>query len=187
MARMNITVDLDHLAAELARNWWALLLRGILAIAFALLTWVQPAISITAMIWVFGAYVLADGLLGIWAAIQRREHRWALLLWGIASVAAGVGAFLMPGITALALLYLIAAWACVIGVMQIVAAVELRRVIANEWWLILAGVLSVAFGVLLLVWPLPGTLAIAWLIAAYVFVLGALLVLVALRLRKLAR
>lgn len=190
MEQTQIRIDTDRLAASLARNWWALLLRGLLAIAFAVLTWLQPTLSITAMVLVFGAWVLVEGLLGIWAAWVTRgsgSRSWLLLLWGLASVVAGVVTLAVPGITALALLYFIAAWACVTGVLQVLAAVRLRKVINNEWWLVLAGVLSLLLGILLFASPFSGALALAWLIATYAFVLGVLLVLLSLRLRRLRR
>lgn len=187
MEHAHLHIDADRLVASLARNWWALLLRGLLAIAFAILTWLQPALSITAMVLVFGAWVLVEGLLGIWAAWITRgsgKRSWLLLLWGLASIVAGLATLLMPGITALVLLYFIAAWACVTGVLQVAAAVRLRKVIDHEWWLILAGVLSLLFGVLLFASPFSGALAIAWLIATYAFILGVLLILLSLRLRR---
>lgn len=179
-----------HLSAALARNWWALLLRGLAAIAFALLTWFQPGISIAAMVLVFGIYVLADGVLGIWSALASRQnnrHWWVLLLWGVASVAVGALTFVMPSITTLVLLYYIAAWAVVTGVLQIVAAIRLRQEIQGEWLMALGGVASLVFGVLLMAQPGAGALAVAWMIAAYAFVLGVLLVLLAFKVRKLAR
>ena len=185
-----IRIDVDRLVAGLARHWWALLLRGLLALAFAVFTWLQPALSITAMVLVFGAWVLVEGLLGIWAAWTARgsgSRSWLLLLWGLVSVIAGLLTLAMPGVTAIVLLYFIAAWACVTGVLQVLAAIRLRKFINNEWWLILAGVLSLLFGVLLFASPFSGALAIAWLIASYAFILGVLLVLLSLRLRRLRR
>ena len=181
---MNI-VD-GRLAGILSRNWWALLLRGLAAIAFGVLTWARPAISLAALVLLFGVYALVDGVLGIWTALSgRREHDdwWVLLLWGLLGIGVGILTLFEPGITALALLFYIAAWAIATGVLEIVAAVRLRNVIKGEWWLILGGLASVIFGVLLLAHPGTGALAVLWLIAAYAVVFGVMLVILSFRVR----
>lgn len=175
-----------HLGAVLSRTWWLLLLRGLFAIAFGALLWTQPGISLTALIIVFGAYVLADGLLGIWAAISARDQSddwWVMLLWGFVGVGVGILSFVAPGITALALLFYIAAWAIATGVLQIMAAIRLRKVIDNEWWLILGGLLSVTFGVLLMARPGAGALGLLWLIGTYAIIFGVAIVLLAFKVR----
>ena len=180
----------QNLAAALGRNWWLLLVRGLVAIVFALLTWAQPGVSLAALVLVFGIYVLADGLLGVWSAIAKRRdnrHWWVLLLWGLVGIVVGVMTFIMPGITGLVLLMYIAAWAMITGVLQIVAAIRLRKEIKGEWLLILSGLVSVAFGVLLFLQPGAGALAVAWIIAAYAFIFGVLMVLLAFKVRKLGR
>ena len=180
----------QNLAAALGRNWWLLLLRGLVAIVFALLTWAQPGVSLAALVLVFGIYVLADGLLGVWSAIAKRRdnrHWWLLLLWGLVGIVVGVMTFIMPGITGLVLLMYIAAWAVITGVLQIVAAIRLRKEIKGEWLMILSGLVSVAFGVLLFLQPGAGALAVAWMIAAYAFIFGVLMVLLAFKVRKLGR
>ena len=180
----------QNLAAALGRNWWLLLVRGLVAIAFALLTWAQPGVSLAALVLVFGIYVLADGLLGVWSAIAKRRdnrHWWLLLLWGLVGIVVGVMTFIMPGITGLVLLMYIAAWAMITGVLQIVAAIRLRKEIKGEWLMILSGLVSVAFGVLLFLQPGAGALAVAWIIAAYAFIFGVLMVLLAFKVRKLGR
>ena len=180
----------QNLAAALGRNWWLLLVRGLVAIVFALLTWAQPGVSLAALVLVFGIYVLADGLLGVWSAIAKRRdnrHWWLLLLWGLVGIVVGVMTFIMPGITGLVLLMYIAAWAVITGVLQIVAAIRLRKEIKGEWLMILSGLVSVAFGVLLFLQPGAGALAVAWIIAAYAFIFGVLLVLLAFKVRKLGR
>lgn len=185
-----VRLPASDLATALARNWWVLLLRGIVAIIFAVLTWMQPAISLAALVLVFGIYVLADGVLGIWAAFSgRRENRhwWVLLLWGLVSVAVGVLTFVNPAITGLVLLMYIAAWAIITGVLQIVAAIRLRKEIQGEWLMGLSGLLSIVFGGLLVARPGAGALAVAWIIAAYAFIFGVLLVLLAFKVRKLGR
>ena len=180
----------QNLAAALGRNWWLLLLRGLVAIVFALLTWAQPGVSLAALVLVLGIYVLADGLLGVWSAIAKRRdnrHWWLLLLWGLVGIVVGVMTFIMPGITGLVLLMYIAAWAVITGVLQIVAAIRLRKEIKGEWLMILSGLVSVAFGVLLFLQPGAGALAVAWIIAAYAFIFGVLMVLLAFKVRKLGR
>ena len=180
----------QNLAAALGRNWWLLLLRGLVAIVFALLTWAQPGVSLAALVLVFGIYVLADGLLGVWSAIAKRRdnrHWWLLLLWGLVGIVVGVMTFIMPGITGLVLLMYIAAWAVITGVLQIVAAIRLRKEIKGEWLMILSGLVSVAFGVLLFLQPGAGALAVAWIIAAYAFIFGVLLMMLAFKVRKLGR
>jgi uncharacterized membrane protein HdeD (DUF308 family) len=174
----------------LARNWWVLALRGGIAILFGLLTILNPAISLAALILLFGAYALADGVFSIIAAITRRrnEPRWAaLLVSGILGILIGLATFLMPGVTALVLLYFIAAWAVVRGIFEIIAAIQLRRVIDGEFWLILAGVLSVAFGVLMFLFPGAGALALLLWIGVFAIVFGVVLFALAFRLRGWGR
>jgi uncharacterized membrane protein HdeD (DUF308 family) len=177
---------MSQLATIFARHWWVLLLRGLIAIAFGILAWLQPAITLTALVLLFGAYVLVDGILGAWTAIVGRrdhEHWWVLLLWGLVGIAVGIVTFRAPGVTTLALLFYIAIWAIATGVLEIVAAVRLRKEISGEWLLALGGLVSVAFGILLMTQPDTGALALIWLIATYAVVFGMLLVLLAFRVR----
>ena len=172
----------------LARNWWVLALRGLVAIVFGLLAFLWPGITLWALILLFGAYMLLDGVFAIVAGVRAagNEARWWLLLVeGILGVLAGIVAFLWPGLTALALLYFIAAWAIVTGIFEIVGAIRLRREIEGEWALILGGALSVLFGVLLIAIPAPaGILSLVWLIGAYAVAFGVLLLILAFRLRN---
>lgn len=177
-------------ASILTRSWWLLLLRGLLAIAFGVLTWFQPAISLAALVLLFGAYALTDGILGVWAAFAGRgihEHWWVLLLAGLLGIGAGILTFFAPDITALALLFYIAIWAIATGVLQIVAAIRLRKEISGEWLMILAGLASLAFGVLLVLQPGPGALAVLWLIATYAIIYGGLLVVLAFKARRFGK
>ena len=174
----------------LARNWWLVALRGVAALVFGLLTLFNPALSLTALILLFGAYALAYGVFTVVAAIagHRDEPRWvALLIGGLLSVALGVLTFVMPDVTTVALLYLIAAWAIATGVAEIVTAIRLRKVITGEWLLVLAGVLSVAFGVALVLFPGAGALAVTLWIGAYATVCGVLLIALGFRLRSWGR
>ena len=176
-------VDVD----SLSRNWWAVSLRGLAGILFGIITFIAPGISLAALVLLFGAYAFADGVLAIVTAIRRRGNdRWGmLLLEGLVGVAAGVLTLLWPGITALALLYVIAAWALVTGGFEIAAAIRLRKVITGEWILALSGILSMALGVLLIVAPGPGALAVVIWIGAYAFVFGVLLFALGLRIKGL--
>src|ERR671921_1059528 len=172
----------------ISRNWWLLALRGLAAMVFGVLAFVWPGITLWALVLLFGAYMLVDGIFAIVAAVRAagREARWWLLLIeGVLGVLAGLVAALWPGLSALALLYFIAAWAIVTGIFEIVGAIRLRREIEGEWALILGGALSVLFGVLLIVIPAPaGILSLVWLIGAYAVAFGVLLLILAFRLRN---
>jgi uncharacterized membrane protein HdeD (DUF308 family) len=171
-------------------SWWALLLRGIVAIAFGVLAFVWPGITLTVLVLLWGAYALVDGAFSVAAGVRahgENKRWWVLLLEGILGVAAGIVAFVIPGITALVLLLLIAAWAIVTGVFEIVAAIQMRKYIKGEWLLILAGIASVVFGVLLFINPAAGALAVVWLIGAYAIVFGILLIALSLRLHGMVR
>jgi uncharacterized membrane protein HdeD (DUF308 family) len=174
----------------LMRNWWAIALRGVAALVFGLLTIFYPGISLTVLVLFFGAYALINGLFVIVeaAANRRGEPHWlSLLVGGVLGVAIGIITFFLPALTGLALLYLIAAWAIITGIAEIAAAIRLRRAITNEWMLALAGVLSVAIGVALFVFPGAGALAVALWIGAYAIVFGILLIALAVRLRGRGR
>ena len=178
-------VDVD----TLSRNWWIVLLRGLAGICFGIITFIAPAISLAILVLVWGAYALADGILALVTAIRRRgEDRWWLFfVEGSVGIAAGVLTLIWPGLTAIALLYLIAAWAIVTGALEIAAAIRLRKVIANEWLLALSGIASLGFGILLIVFPGAGALTVVIWIGAYALVFGALVVALAFRLRSLGR
>lgn len=172
-----------------ARNWWAVLLRGLLGMAFGLFALVLPAAAFAVLVLTWGAYVLVDGLFNIVTALRdARGERgwWALLLSGVAGVLAGLAAFIVPALTALVLLYVIAAWAILTGVLELTAAIRLRRQLTGEWLMALSGALSIAFGVLIMVAPLAGALAVVFLIGGYAFVSGVVLLALSLRLRRAA-
>ncbi|MFO1362234.1 MAG: HdeD family acid-resistance protein [Burkholderiales bacterium] len=180
----------ERISTVLSRSWWLLLLKGIIAILFGILTYFQPGLSLATLVLLFGAFALADGAIGVWQALGARKDRenwWVLLLGGLLGIGVGVLTLFHPGVTALALLFYIAIWAVATGVLEIVAAIRLRKEIEGEWLLGLAGLASVAFGVLLVLQPAAGALAVLWLIAAYAIVFGALLVVLAFRARGFAR
>jgi len=184
---MNENTTGGTVADLLTHNWWLLALRGLCAVLFGILAFIWPGITLLGMVFMFGAYALVNGILSFVVAARspRGYPRFGSLIFeGILSVLAGVIAFVVPGITALALLALVAAWAIVTGIMEIVVAVRLRKVIRNEWLLILAGLASLAFGVLLFLRPAPGVLVLIWWIGAFALVFGVLLISLAFRLRK---
>jgi uncharacterized membrane protein HdeD (DUF308 family) len=177
-----------HVVRAIARNWWLFVLRGIAAILFGILTLVWPGITITALVILFGAYALVDGIGSLWSSARHRgdrNYRTFSILEGIAAVALGVLTLIWPGITALALLLLIGAWAVVTGIAEIAAAIRLRKMIRGEWFLALTGVLSIAAGIVIFVRPGAGALGIAIVIGIYALLFGAVLVALGLRLRRL--
>lgn len=170
----------------LARNWWALALRGLFAILFGVLAFVWPGLTLQALVILYGAYALVDGVFALVAAVRAAEAHarwWTLLIEGLVGIGAGILTFIWPGITALVLLYLIAAWAIVTGLLEIVAAIRLRKEITDEWALGASGAASVIFGLLLMIFPGAGALTLVWLIGAYALVFGILLLVLAFRLR----
>jgi uncharacterized membrane protein HdeD (DUF308 family) len=169
-----------------ARNWWVLVLRGISAVVFGILALIWPGIALVVLVLLFGAYALVDGVLAIWAGFssrRRSESWWVLLLEGAIGIAAGIVVLIWPGITAIILLFLIAGWAIITGIFEIVGAIKLRKQIENEWFLVLSGLLSVAFGVLIAVWPGVGLLTLVWLVAIYAILFGVLMSILGFRLR----
>ncbi|MCL4301565.1 MAG: HdeD family acid-resistance protein [Anaerolineae bacterium] len=170
-----------------ARNWWTLALRGLAAVLFGLATFVWPDITLFVLVLMFGAYAFVDGIFALVAAFSDRAGKqrwWVLLLEGLAGIAAGILTFIWPGMTAFVLLYLIAAWAIVTGVFEVMAAIRLRREIEGEWLLALGGIASIIFGILMVIWPGAGALAVVWLIGSYAFVFGLLMIFLAFRLRS---
>jgi uncharacterized membrane protein HdeD (DUF308 family) len=180
------TVLMRPMLDDLARNWWLVLLRGIGAIIFGLLTIMWPGLSLLTLVVLFGAFTLFDGGLAIGAAIMggTPQPRWWLALVGVLGIAAGALTLMWPGITAFILLLFIAGWAIAAGVFEIVGALKLRKEIEGEWWLVATGILSVLFGVLILLFPGVGALGIAFAIGWFAILYGALLVGLSWRLKK---
>ena len=171
----------------LARNWWALLIRGIAAVIFGVLAFAWPGATIVAIVILFGAYAFVDGVFAIVAAIraaQSHERWWPFLLEGIVGIAIAAITYFEPHVTAFALYFTIAAWAFLTGILELAAAVQLRKQIANEIWLILGGIFSLLFGVLMIWRPLTGAIAIVWVIGAYAIMFGIAMIGLSLRLRK---
>lgn len=172
----------------LAKNWWMLLLRGVAAIIFGVLAFAWPGMTLLTLIMFYGAFALIDGVLAVVAAITggAPAPRWWLAIVGLLGIATGLLVFMMPGLTALVLLYFIAGWAIATGVFQIIGAIRLRKEIDDEWYLILSGVVSVLFGIGVMMAPGAGALALLWIIGIYAVATGAIMVALAFRLKKFA-
>jgi uncharacterized membrane protein HdeD (DUF308 family) len=171
----------------LGKNWWAVLIRGILAIVFGIIAIAWPAHALAAVILVFGAYAFVDGIFAIISAIRsaaRHAHWFALLVEGILGVIIGIISFVHPGITALAFLYFIAAWAIITGLLELFAAFRLRRDLGGEFLFILGGLASIIFGILLVIFPGAGAFVVVTIIGIYAIIFGVVLVLLSLRLKK---
>ncbi|HLI11423.1 MAG TPA: HdeD family acid-resistance protein [Alphaproteobacteria bacterium] len=171
----------------LAKNWWALALRGIAAILFGIIALFWPGITLNALIIVFGVYALVDGVFAIVAAVRAVEHhqRWgALLLEGIVSILAGLIALFAPLAAALAFLYVFIAWTLITGVLEIAAAIKLRQHIRGEWLLALNGVISILLGLFLAAYPGIGLIGLVWCIGVYAIIFGVALVALGLRTKR---
>jgi uncharacterized membrane protein HdeD (DUF308 family) len=168
-------------------HWWALAIRGGIAIIFGLAALLRPDIALEALILLFGAYALVDGvfaIVGVFGGTRGGTPRWLLLIEGIAGILAGIIAFVLPGLTAVVLLYLIAAWAIITGVFEIATAIRLRQEIRGEWALIIGGALSVLFGVILaVIGPVAGLVSLIWLIGVYAVAFGILMLITAFQVR----
>ncbi|TMI99811.1 MAG: HdeD family acid-resistance protein [Alphaproteobacteria bacterium] len=174
------------LVQALAQYWWLLLLRGIAAIIFGVLAFAWPGITLVTLVLFWGAFALVDGVLALANAFMggNMGDRWWLALVGLAGIAAGILTFAYPGVTALVLLFFIATWAIVLGVLQIIGAIRLRKEIDNEWTIGLSGAVSVLFGVIMLVAPGAGAVGLIWAIASFAIVFGILMVMAAFKLKK---
>jgi uncharacterized membrane protein HdeD (DUF308 family) len=173
---------------SLKRHWWVLVIRGICGIIFGIIAFAYPGLALATLVLLFGAWVLIDGVFRVVGAIAGRsaDPDWGFhLIIGILGIVIGFLTFNAPGITALALIIYIAAWALMVGAAEIAMAIKLRREIKGEWFLVLMGLASIIFAVLLLWNPGPGALALLWLIASYAIVFGFLAIIFGLRLRTL--
>ncbi len=171
-------------------SWWAIALRGVAAIAFGVVTFLFPAIALAALVLLFAAYAFVDGVFTLASGLQRRaggQRDWMLVLGGIAGIVVGLLTAVVPGITALFLLTLIAVWAILTGILEIVAAYGMRELIRGEWLLAVNGVVSLVFGLYIVFFPGPGALAVIWQIALYALASGVVLLALAVRLRARAR
>jgi uncharacterized membrane protein HdeD (DUF308 family) len=174
---------------NLAHSWHWIVLRGVFAVLFGIFAFVWPGVTLAALVLVWGAYAIADGVMALIAAFTMHEEgkpMLALIIVGILGIAAGIVTFFWPGMTALALLFFIASWAVLMGIFEIAAAIRLRKHIENEWLLALSGVVSIAFGVLMFLQPGAGALAVVWLIGSFLLIFGILLIVLGFKLKGLA-
>jgi uncharacterized membrane protein HdeD (DUF308 family) len=169
----------------MARNWWLVALRGALALIFGILTLAWPGVTLLALIFLWGVYALVDGVSSIALGAAVRGHRWANVLIGVVGILAGLVAIMLPGETAVVLLVIIAIWAIIAGVVQIGAGLALRRAMAHAWFLVLTGGLTLALGIVLLLNPGAGALALVTTIAIFAIIWGISLILLGFRLRGL--
>ena len=173
--------------AVLTKNWWVFALRGLLAILFGVLALIWPEITILSLVILFGVFVLLEGILNLVIGIASsgtNQRWWLALLEGLVGVGIALLTFFWPNVTAVALLYFIAAWALISGVMEIFTAIRVRKMIDNEWAMILNGILSIVFGILLFVFPGESAISLIWLIGIFAIVIGILLFVLAFRLRQ---
>jgi len=160
---------------NLTKNWWLLVLRGVAAILFGVAAFVWPGLTLLVLITLFAIYAIIDGVIAVITGLSHTHDSprwWVFLIEGLVGIGIGVVALVWPGVTTLVILAMIAAWAILTGVLEIVAAVRLRREITNEWLLALGGFLSVGIGILLIAQPVAGTVVIIWIIGAYELVAG---------------
>jgi uncharacterized membrane protein HdeD (DUF308 family) len=164
-----------------------LIVRGIVGVVVGVVAFLWPGITIAALVVIFGAYAIIDGITNLVLGFSRTgaHGRWAHVLQGVVGIAAGVLTFMWPAITALVLVLMIGAWAIITGVFEIVAAIRLRQVITGEWLLVLSGIVSILFGVLVFAFPLAGAVGISWVLGVYTMIAGIILISLGVRLRKL--
>ncbi|MBX2997627.1 MAG: HdeD family acid-resistance protein [Caldilineaceae bacterium] len=169
----------------MARDWWVLVLRGIAAVILGVAVLAMPGIALSVLVLLWGAYAVVDGIFALVMAFQgRTTHRWITGLEGVISIIAGVATFFWPGITAMVLLYVVAVWAILTGILELIAAIQLRKEISGEFWMGLGGVLSVVFGVLLILFPGAGMLSLLWMLGVYEIGFGIALVILGVQLRR---
>jgi len=171
----------------LAKHWWVFLLRGIFAVAFGIMAIAWPGVTAVSLVWVIGIYLFADGIVSLATAISGQVHgddRWLVALQGVVGIVIGLICFFMPGVSAMGLLLAIAAWSLVVGVLQIIAAIRLRKEISNEFWLGLSGLISILFAFFLIARPGEGILAVIYIVAFYAILFGVFLIAFSLKVRK---
>ncbi len=166
------------------QNRWLLGLRGVLAIIFGVLAFIWPGLTAIVLVFLFAAYAILDGILTVAASVHNHTANnrwWVMLLEGVVDIAAGVIAFLFPGLAAIVLVFVFAIWAIITGLLELVTAIRLRREITNEWALGLAGVVSIILGIILVVNPGAGLIGLVWAIAGYAIIFGILMIVLAIR------
>jgi uncharacterized membrane protein HdeD (DUF308 family) len=176
----------DAMSALLAQNWWAIALRGVFAIIFGIIALLMPGATMLALVLLFAAYLLVDGIFAIIAAVRaaRRQERWGWLIFeGLVDLVTGGIAAVWPLITIVAFALLMGAWAIVTGALLLGASYRLN-IPHGRWLMALAGAISVIWGVLLIIWPLIGALVLTWWMAAYALIFGVAMLVLAFRLRS---
>jgi uncharacterized membrane protein HdeD (DUF308 family) len=171
------------------KNWWVQLLRGILLIAFGILAFINPGATAAALIFWLAIFILMDGLLSTYVAIRswsENEEKWLHLLEGIVSILLGILLLRSPGAGMLTAVFFLGFWAIFAGVMRIAIAIQLRKQIESEWQLAISGALSIIFGILIISNPGAGVAGIMWIIGLAAVLIGILLIMVSLKLRKVA-
>ncbi|MGW0197697.1 HdeD family acid-resistance protein [Nonomuraea sp. NPDC003201] len=173
---------------DITRSWWLLLIRGLASLIFGILALIWPAITLLVLVIFFGAYALVGGVAELIAGFRHgAESRAWLIISGIIGILAGIATFIWPGITSLALLYVVAFWAIFAGVSEIIAGIKLRKAIDNEWMLIVGGILSLIFGILLLIWPAAGLLSLVWLVGIFAILHGIAMIALSFRVKNFTR
>jgi uncharacterized membrane protein HdeD (DUF308 family) len=178
---------IPHMALRrLADHWWLLALRGVLAILFGIAAWLWPGLTITTLVILVGAWLLVDGVFEVFSAIANRDRVdsvWPFVIAGVVNIIAGLVILAWPGLTAIAMMYLIGAWAVITGIFGIIAAIQLRKEIENEWAIGLSGLISVVFGLVVMIFPGDGAVALVWVIGIYAILFGIALIAAGIRLR----
>lgn len=175
---------------SLAANWWVVLVRGIFAVLMGILAIMLPGITLMSLLFVYGVFAISDGITAIWIGLKARHDRriwWEMVAGGGLAILAGLIAALWPGLTAMVFVVLIGIFAIIRGIVEIVAAIQLRKVIDDEWMLIVSGVISLLFGLILVAKPGEGAIAMVLLIGAFMIAIGAMMIGLAMRLRHLSK
>lgn len=175
------------MVSTLSRNWWVIAIRGAFAVLFGIIVFIWPAMSLLGLVFCFAAFAMAEGILALMCLFFKKERQetpwWTLMLEGAVGIGAAVIVFSRPGFGIAVLIFCIGLWAIIRGILEIGAAISIRKIIHGEGWLILAGALSVAFGVLIIVWPAAGALTVAWLIGMYALMYGVFMLGLAFKLK----
>lgn len=189
MVGNTLSPSFEPLERLISKAWWAVFLRGLAAVAFGLVAFAWPGISLLSLIFLYGAYAIADGVAALGAAFSSAKggQRGWHILGAVISIAAGAAAFAWPSLTGITLVILIGAWSIVRGVTEIAAGISLRKIIPNEWLVIVGGLVSIVLGIALCAMPGAGALALLWWMGTWALAFGAILMFLALRLRRLAR
>jgi uncharacterized membrane protein HdeD (DUF308 family) len=175
------------LIVSLGRFWWAVLLRGIIAIIFGLIALLWAEFATIALVLIFGIYALAEGVILVansWTNRTTNPRWWVPFIEGLAGITAGFLVFFLTDFAAFVIIYLIAVWALITGILEVITAIRLREEIQNEWALALSGILSVVLGILLIIWPAMGILAVIWAVGLYAVLFGLLMIYLAFKIRR---